>query len=395
MSRSPSTSPAVRRVQTDAAFAKAVQAACRQRNWNRPALAAQARVPLIAVHAIYRRAPVLPEAISAICRCLELPLPPFMDLATLRKLGQLLRDRRESAGLSRKALGRLAKLSDSTVKFVETGLHPPSRATCLRLLSVAALNLQWSDLAPFAGLPPESGLPSSDPPVFRLDPRLSVEMVREQMLIIDQLLLHQEGAECSPAGWRRACWLCGTRSATTASRVEDVHHLTLRHSVACIGRLAESLVHRYPILREIAQTERFSRLTPTARIIHLERQHAMVAELLGCRPVADLGELLAHASVAPASPYRSGVVSAVLWALALGPCPLGFTADPFAEATARGLLAAASELGIPTARPVDFLQGVSETVIWILEPHAAPPQELLLSGTQAVSCSDPSYPSSR
>ena len=290
MSHEPSPSPSVRRVQTDAAFANAVRAACMQRTWNRPALAAQAHVPLTVVHAIYRRAPVLPTVLSAVCRCLDLPLPPFIDLAPLRKLGLLLRDRRESAGLSRKSLGRLAKLSDATVKFVETGLHAPSRATCLRLLSVAALDLQWSDLALFAGPPPDPRPSNADSPVFRLDPRLSAEMVREQMLLIDQLCLHQDGAECSPAGWRRVCWLCGARSATTASRTEEVKHLSLRHSVACTGQLAESLVHRYPILREMAQIERRSRLTPTARMIHLDRRRATAAPL-GCRPVAELGEL--------------------------------------------------------------------------------------------------------
>ena len=396
MTRALLASPAVRRVQTDAMFANAVRTASRQRNWNRPVLAAQAHVPLTAVHAIYRRAPVLPEAISAVCRCLELPLPPFIDLAPLLKLGQLLRDRRERAGLSRKALGRLAKLSAATVKFVETGIHPPSRATCLRLLSVSALDLQWSDLAPFAGPPPESGVLSSDLPVFRLDPGLSIEMIREQMLLIDQLCRHRDGVECSPVGWRRACWLCGARSTATASSAEEVHQLTLRHSVACTGQLAASLVHRYPILRERAQSERRSRLTPTARTLHLEQQQRATAVAhLGCRPVADLGELLAYTSMAPVSPYRSGVASAVLWSLGLGPCPLGFTADPFAEDTARGLLEAASGTSLPSAPSADFLRGVRETVTWIVEPHAAPPSALLLSGTQAVSHSDPSCPSSR
>ena len=78
----------------------------------------------------------------------------------LRVGAQLLRDRRESAGLSRKALGRLAKLSDSTVKFVETGLHPPSRATLIRLIDVPELKLTWAD-AP--GHPPPPAVRSEPP----------------------------------------------------------------------------------------------------------------------------------------------------------------------------------------------------------------------------------------
>ena len=44
-----------------------------------------------------------------------------------------------------------------------------------------------------------------------------------------------------------------------------------------------------------------------------------------------------------------------LWSLGLGPCPLGITAEPFAADTAHDLLAAASEIDLPTAPPADFL----------------------------------------
>ena len=67
--------------------------------------------------------------------------------------GKLLRDKRNAAGLSRTRLARKAKLSDATIKFVETARHPPSRATLIRLVGVAELNLSWADV-PGHGPPP-------------------------------------------------------------------------------------------------------------------------------------------------------------------------------------------------------------------------------------------------
>ncbi|MFO0573003.1 MAG: L-histidine N(alpha)-methyltransferase [Polyangia bacterium] len=69
------------------------------------------------------------------------------SLAQLRQFGQLLRDKRNAAGLSRVELARKAKLSDATIKFIETAKHPPSRATLIRLLGVEALGLCWEDVA--------------------------------------------------------------------------------------------------------------------------------------------------------------------------------------------------------------------------------------------------------
>ena len=385
MSQEGPTSQSGSRVRTEAAFAKAVHAASAQRNWSRLTLAAEAGVPLRAIHAIYRRAPVSAGTLSAVCRCLDLPQPHVFDLAPLQKLGRLVRDRRESAGLTRKALGQLAKLSESTIKFIEKGLHTPRRTTWQQLLSVAAMELIWSDLEDCAGSPPEPGTRRQEPPVLRLDPSLSAEMVREQMLLTDQLMWHQQGVESSPAGWRRACWLCGARSASVASRMEDVHRLTLRHTVACLGQLAESLLHRYPVISSWAQLERRSLLTPTARLLQLERQRATAERVYGCRGGTDLGEMLAYVSAAPASPYRNGVAAGLLWALGLGPCPLGVTTHAFGEEAARRLLAAVSGTGLDTAEPADFLHGVVDTVTWILAPYAAPPQAPSTSGNPSSS----------
>jgi transcriptional regulator with XRE-family HTH domain len=57
-----------------------------------------------------------------------------------------LRARRGAAGLSRVALARRAKISDATVKFVETARHPPSWATLTRLLAVSELKLTWENV---------------------------------------------------------------------------------------------------------------------------------------------------------------------------------------------------------------------------------------------------------
>ena len=54
----------------------------------------------------------------------------------MQDFGKLLRDKRNAAGFSRVQLARKAKLSDATIKFIETARHPPSRATLIRLIGV-------------------------------------------------------------------------------------------------------------------------------------------------------------------------------------------------------------------------------------------------------------------
>lgn len=72
-------------------------------------------------------------------------------LELLRAFGKKLRDRRNAAGLSRVALGRKAKLSDATIKFIETAKYAMSRSTFLRLLNVEELGLCWEDGRPIVG----------------------------------------------------------------------------------------------------------------------------------------------------------------------------------------------------------------------------------------------------
>jgi transcriptional regulator with XRE-family HTH domain len=64
----------------------------------------------------------------------------------LEEFGKLLRDKRNASGLSRVQLARKAKLSDATIKFIETARHPPSRATLIRLIGVEELKLTWADV---------------------------------------------------------------------------------------------------------------------------------------------------------------------------------------------------------------------------------------------------------
>lgn len=70
----------------------------------------------------------------------------FPGLPQLRAFGALLRDRRNGAGFSRNALAKLAKISEATIKLIESARQPPSRPTLIRLVSVERLRLTWEDV---------------------------------------------------------------------------------------------------------------------------------------------------------------------------------------------------------------------------------------------------------
>jgi transcriptional regulator with XRE-family HTH domain len=74
------------------------------------------------------------------------PIGSVVSLAQWIDFGQRLRDKRNAAGLSRQQLARRAKLSDATVKFLETARHPPSRSTLIRLIGVPELKLTWAEV---------------------------------------------------------------------------------------------------------------------------------------------------------------------------------------------------------------------------------------------------------
>ena len=72
--------------------------------------------------------------------------PPPVAPSQWVQFGRLLRDKRNAAGWSRVQLARRAKISDATVKFLETARHPPSRATLIRLVGVPELKLTWAEV---------------------------------------------------------------------------------------------------------------------------------------------------------------------------------------------------------------------------------------------------------
>src|SRR5688572_3632042 len=67
---------------------------------------------------------------------------------------RMLRERREAAGLTRAGLAARAGISETTIKNLETGRHPPTRSSLLRLLSVPELRLDSSDTAGGLGAEP-------------------------------------------------------------------------------------------------------------------------------------------------------------------------------------------------------------------------------------------------
>ncbi len=85
----------------------------------------------------------------------------------LTEFAHLLRLRREAAGLSRRRLANLARLSEATIKFIETARTRPTRATLLRLLLVNDLRLLPTELPlPRRDLPFHlASLPSLPPPL--------------------------------------------------------------------------------------------------------------------------------------------------------------------------------------------------------------------------------------
>ena len=90
-----------------------------------------------------------------------------ISAAQWAQFGRLLRDKRNAAGFSRVQLARRAKISDATIKFIETARHPPSRATLIRLIGVSDLKLRWPDV-PGHPEPPASESPApSDPALLR------------------------------------------------------------------------------------------------------------------------------------------------------------------------------------------------------------------------------------
>ncbi len=91
--------------------------------------------------------------------------PPRATQQQWQHFGAVVRDRRNAARLSRLELAQRTQLSAATIKFVETARHQPSRATLIRLLAVAELELSWAEV-PGQHEPPtaKQDIPASLPP---------------------------------------------------------------------------------------------------------------------------------------------------------------------------------------------------------------------------------------
>lgn len=89
-----------------------------------------------------------------------------------RRFGELLRARREQAGLSRPLLGKKARLSDSTIKAIEAGTYTVARRSVVRLQLVKELHLTQSDLLLYTDLPEGyDAEPSAQAPLIRPESR--------------------------------------------------------------------------------------------------------------------------------------------------------------------------------------------------------------------------------
>ena len=306
-------------------------------------------------------------------------LTPALTRKQLQDFGRLVRDKRNQAGFSRLQLARKAKISDATIKFIETARHPPSRATLLRLVAVAELGLRWADTPGYSvGAIPELAAQTSpalaDAEFSRFDSRLTLPLVLEAMLVLEELRTGQYAVEVTAYGARRLCCLCGTRSDAWTLDAREAVKLSVRHAAPCAGRFADSLFERFPVIPELANEERRSlrSLTATAladslREIHRERFY-------GCRTGAEVAAQLARGTAQPCTPYRSGVGAVLLWALGAGPCPVEPTEKPYSEPRAHQLARLITKQGLARLGERSRLRGVSDAAAWLVDPQALEPR---------------------
>ncbi len=298
----------------------------------------------------------------------------------LQEFGRLLRDKRNQAGFSRLQLARKAKVSDATIKFIETARHPPSRATLLRLVGVAELGLRWADTPGYSvGATPAD--PTQTPPALpgaefsRFDSRLTLPLVLEAMLVLDEFRANQHAVELTAYGARRLCCLCGARSEAWTLDPREAVKLPIRHAAPCAGRLADSLWERFPVLSEVAQEERRSLRSLTATELAASLREIHQERFYGCRSGAEVAALLARGTGVAPTPYRAGVAAMLLWVVGLGPCPVEPTEKPFSEPRAQQLARLIRKRGLTAVGETSRLRGVSEAAAWIIDPQAPEPQE--------------------
>ena len=305
-------------------------------------------------------------------------LTPALTLKQMQDFGRLLRDKRNQAGFSRVQLARKAKLSDATIKFIETARHPPSRATLLRLVAVAELGLRWTETPGYCvGAAPEGGgqtsptLPEAE--FSRFDSRLTFPLVLEAMLVLDELRTGHHAVEVTAYGARRLCCLCGARSEAWTLDAREAVKLPLQHAAPCAGRLADSLFERFPLLAELAHEERrrLRSLTATALAASLREIHR--ERFYGCRSSAEVAAQLARGTAQPSTLYRAGVSATLLWALGVSPCPAEPAEQPFSEARAHQLVRLSRKPSSAYVGELSWLHGVSDAASWLVDPQAPEP----------------------
>ncbi|HRI54833.1 MAG TPA: helix-turn-helix transcriptional regulator [Pseudomonadota bacterium] len=306
-------------------------------------------------------------------------LTPALTRKQLQDFGRLLRDKRNQAGFSRVQLARKAKLSDATIKFIETARHPPSRATLLRLVGVPELGLRWADtpgyfVAAIPELAAETSPALAETEFSRFDSRLTLLLVLEAMLVLDELRIGQHAVEVTAYGARRLCCLCGARSEAWTLDAREAVKLPIRHAAPCAGRLADSLFERFPVISELAHEERRSlrSLTATALAASLREIHR--ERFYGCRSGAEVAAQLARGTAQPVTPYRVGVAAVLLWALGAGPCPVEPTEKPYSEPRAHQLARLITKQGLARLGEFSRLRGVSDAAAWLVDPQALEPR---------------------
>jgi len=306
-------------------------------------------------------------------------LTPALSRKQLQDFGRLLRDKRNQAGFSRLQLARKAKVSDATIKFIETARYPPSRATLLRLVAVAELGLRWAETpGDSAGAMPEVVAETSPAlagaEFSRFDSRLTLPVVLEAMLVLDELRTGQHAVEVTAYGARRLCCLCGARSEAWTLDAREAVKLTLRHAAPCAGRFADSLFERFPVIPELAHEERRSLRSLTATALEASLRQIHRERFYGCRSGAEVAAQLARGTAQPCTPYRVGVGAMLLWALGMGPCPVEPHEKPFSEPRAHQLARLVHKQGLARVGELSRLQGVSDTAAWLVDPQAPEPR---------------------
>ena len=226
----------------------------------------------------------------------------------------------------------------------------------------------------------------------RFDSRLTLSMVLESLLVLDELRASQHAVEVTAYGSRRLCCLCGARSDAWTLDAREAANLTVRHAPPCAGRLADSLWQRFPVLSELAQQERRSLRSATAIELEASLREIHRERFFGCRSGAELAALLERGAGLAPTPYLAGVNATLLWALGQGPCPIEPIHKPFSEPRAHQLAQLIGKRGLARVGETSRLRGVSEAAAWLVDRQAPEPQEPLPRVSNAAARVAPPVP---